>query len=192
MVVSIMLSIVIALYPMVAYTAQMTKQLSTVNVKHGHKRAGRVSPTYRVWLGMKRRCQDAKYKDFPKYGGAGISVCRRWNESFMAFLDDMGERPSRDHSIDRIDSYGDYEPGNCRWATSFQQGAEHRRSLRPVRIGDIDYPSLAAACRAYGVSKTTLNMRLKGGIELVEAITTPVGQLPNRRPRESYLRKDRP
>lgn len=156
---------------------------------HGHKKTGRVSPTYRTWLGMKRRCSDPKYKDFARYGARGIKVCARWNGSFVNFLADMGEKPSSDHSIDRINSALGYSPDNCRWATSFQQGAENKRNLRAVTIAGESFVSLAAACRRYGVGRSTLNERLARGIPLVEAITTPTRGLPNRRPRESYLPK---
>lgn len=154
---------------------------------HGHKIGGRPSPTYRTWLGIKRRCSDPKCKDFAKYGARGICVCERWDGSFTAFLADMGEKPSADHSIDRLDPAGNYAPENCRWATSFEQGAEHKRSLRSVTINGERFVSLAAACRRFGVGRTTLNERLKRGIALEEAIITPTGKLPNLRPRESYL-----
>lgn len=159
--------------------------------RHGHKRTGKVSPTYRIWLGMKRRCSDSKSKDFAKYGGKGISVCDRWRSSFICFLEDMGERPSRDHSIDRIDPAKDYAPDNCRWATSFQQGSENKRNLRAVTIDGVVYPSIRAACRHFGVSPTTVNMRLKCGHPLDVAVTTPTRGLPNMRTRESYLPKNK-
>jgi hypothetical protein len=158
-------------------------------VVHGHKKKGKPSPTYRVWIQMKRRCFDPKSKDFPKYGGRGITVCDRWNASFVAFLEDMGERPSLDHSIDRLEVNGHYSPDNCRWATSYQQNAEHKRNLRAVTINGETFPSLSAACRKYGLLRTTLNERLSRGIPIEEAIITPTRGLPNKRPRESYLPK---
>lgn len=159
-------------------------------VTHGHKRNGKASPTYKIWLGIKRRCSDPKSKDFAKYGGRGIRVSDDWNASFMTFLNDMGERPSLAHTIDRVDPLGNYEAGNCRWATRFEQGAENKRSLRSVMIDGVAYPSIRAACRYFGVSPTTVNMRLKDGHPLETAITTPTGKLPNMRTRESYLAKN--
>lgn len=85
------------------------------------------SRTYRSWRAMRRRCFDHKYREFHLYGGRGISVCERWNASFEAFLADMGERP-QGTSIDRYpDVNGNYEPGNCRWATPLEQAHNKRR-----------------------------------------------------------------
>jgi hypothetical protein len=159
-------------------------------VTHGHKRTGKASPTYKIWLGIKRRCTDEKSKDFPKYGAKGIRVSDEWSTSFVTFLADMGERPSLEHTIDRINPAGNYEASNCRWATKFEQGSEHKRNLRSVTVDGITYPSIRAACRHFGVSPTTVNMRLKDGHPIEVAVSTPTRGLPNMRTRESYLPKN--
>jgi len=76
---------------------------------------------YLAWYKLIHRCCDPCAAGFVRYGGRGIRVCERWRHDFMAFLADMGPRPSSAHSIDRRDNDGHYEPGNCRWATRSQQ-----------------------------------------------------------------------
>ena len=86
------------------------------------------TPEYRTWHSMKARCSPtATGKHRRNYYERGIRVCQRWLNSFENFFEDMGERPSPMHSIDRIDNDGNYEPSNCRWSTPVEQIANQRR-----------------------------------------------------------------
>ncbi len=95
--------------------------------RHGH--AGkRPSRTYQSWIAMRNRCYREKDVHYASYGGRGITVCGSWRASFEVFLADMGERPEG-KTLDRIDPDGNYEPGNCRWATPVEQRANWRKPV---------------------------------------------------------------
>lgn len=97
------------------------------NARHGHSpRSGRQSQTYNSWRGMLDRCEKPNHISYPYYGGKGVTVCDRW-KSFENFLSDMGNRPSG-KTIDRINSDGNYEPSNCRWATIAEQNRNRKFS----------------------------------------------------------------
>lgn len=140
-------------------------------IKHGHKRRGQVSPEYRTWLGIKRRCTDKKFKDYAKYGGQGIIVSLEWASSFEAFLSDMGKRPSPKHQIDRINSTGPYSKENCRWVTPFVQGSENKSNLKAITVRGVSFPSISAAARHFGIKKTAVHYRLKSGVPIDDAFS---------------------
>lgn len=94
------------------------------------------TPTYKSWSCMIQRCSNPKNTRYKFYGARGIAVCARWKD-FSHFLADMGERPSLQHSIDRMDPAGNYEPRNCRWLLKAAQAANRRNSPRVQYLGSM-------------------------------------------------------
>lgn len=147
------------------------------NQKHGHaKRSAdgknKPSPEYVAWLSMKARCNCKKSTNYKNYGERGVEVCERWAASFENFMSDMGRRPSPDHSIDRIDTDGNYEPGNCRWATSYEQ-ANNKRTSRFIRCS-AGTKTIADWSKETGVSESVIAARLdRLGWDADMAVFTP-------------------
>lgn len=135
------------------------------------------TPTYRSWVAMKARCNNPNTKSYKDYGGRGIKVCDRWANSFVAFLEDMGERPEGE-TLDRIDLNGDYEPGNCRWLPRANQTRNTRRNKRITFRQETKTISEWAA--EFGINPINLNRRLRRGWSVEEALTTPFRELGQR------------
>jgi hypothetical protein len=123
---------------------------------------------FAIWNSMVRRCGDPREKS---YGGRGISVCDRWRRSFLNFKDDMGERPTNNHSLGRIDNDKGYEPSNCRWETPIEQNRNRRNSIIYELRGERKTEGEWAA--SLGITQTALQRRLMHGWPLEKALTTP-------------------
>jgi hypothetical protein len=121
---------------------------------------------------MLARCRNRRDRRYSDYGGRGITVCARWAQSFPAFFADMGPRPSPQHSIERKDNAGDYEPGNCVWATRKEQQRNTRRN-RLLTYRGLTLPAVAWAERI-GMNPHTLRDRLRLGWPVAKALTTPI------------------
>jgi hypothetical protein len=125
------------------------------NTKHGDS----FSDTYESWRGMRDRCLNPDNSAWDDYGGRGISICERWSD-YLAFKEDMGERPEG-LTIDRINVNGNYEPGNCRWATMKAQSNNRRNNV--VLTHDGKTMTLAQWSEFLGVSHGALSKRIKLG-----------------------------
>lgn len=102
------------------------------NYKHGFALTqGKRDPAYKVYYGMINRCYNIKSTSYYNYGGRGITICDRWlgKEGFVNFIEDIGIRPGKEYSIDRINVNGNYEPSNCKWTTAKEQSLNSRNGL---------------------------------------------------------------
>lgn len=128
------------------------------STKHGLCR----SVEYKIWCGLQRRCYDKAVKQYADYGGRGVTICERWKD-FKNFYDDMGDKPSPEHSIDRIDNDGNYEPANCRWATRKEQNSNKRNNVYVTAYGKT--LTITAWSNLVGISVSTLSTRALRGLD---------------------------
>jgi hypothetical protein len=127
---------------------------------------------YSIWEGMINRCENPHNRNYKNYGKRGINVCDEWH-SFESFFAYMGHPPTPQHTIERINNYGNYEPGNCKWATRKEQGNNTRRSLFINFNGQ--HKTLSEWAELLDIKFKTLYSRLKlYGWPLERALTTPV------------------
>lgn len=134
-----------------------------------HKDHGlsKTSRAYISWTGMHNRCYDPQCDSWEDYGGRGITICDRWFNNFRNFYADMGERPEG-MEIDRQDNDGNYEPGNCRWATASQNARNKRTTVWVEYAGRT--VSLAEAAELSGIHYETLRSRVNRGTVLFQKL----------------------
>lgn len=138
--------------------------------KHGLSKNPKIKTEYKTWKSILNKCNNPKASNYKDYGGRGISVCKRW-EDFNNFITDMGLKPCKTLSIERINNDGDYEPNNCKWATDTEQN----RNKRNIRIISFNGESLLLEdwARKTGLSKQCISYRLKKGWGVKNALTIP-------------------
>lgn len=139
-----------------------------------HRKTG--TPTFNSWESMRARCSNPLSAHYAIYGGRGIRVCQRWSDSFQAFLDDMGERPAGT-TIDRIDNSGNYEPGNCRWATPTEQARNKRNNV----VLEFDDKSLCVPewAERTGLPQHVIRSRLRRGWTVPETLSAALNSRPS-------------
>jgi|SRR6185312_6004164 len=141
-----------------------------VNSTHGQsRRNGQRTAEYRAYYALKNRCYNKKCKSYPDYGGRGIKVCDRWLNSFENFFEDMGKKPSANHSIDRINVNGNYEKYNCRWATRKQQANNVRNNILVTYKNKTQ--SLSVWCDELNLKYPRTKARLKLGWSIEDSFT---------------------
>ena len=126
------------------------------------------TPEFRVWANIKQRCLNPNNPGYKDYGGRGITICDKWIDSFEAFYQDVGPKPSPNHSIERNDVNGHYEPGNCRWATMDEQANNKRTNVYHSYQGEL--LTEAQLARKVGLSQNTLRGRISRDVNLEKPV----------------------
>lgn len=130
------------------------------------------TPEYQAWSGAISRCENPNADSYKYYGAVGIRMCATWRGSFVDFLRDMGPRPTSSHSLERVNCFGDYEPGNCIWANRLEQNHNRRTSVFVDAFGE--HLHLTDVAIRFGRNRHTLYSRLfQYGWEPERALTTP-------------------
>src|SRR5882724_8559459 len=141
--------------------------MANKTTKHGACVGYRKTVEYSVWSSMISRCENTDNSAYKNYGGRGISVCPEWRANFSVFMKDMGRRPL-DHTIERIDNNGNYEPDNVVWATRIQQ-QRNRRACRYITHAEITLTVVEWA-EKLGLKPTTIYNRLHRGWPIGDAL----------------------
>jgi hypothetical protein len=144
------------------------KTCAAKNNKHSITHGDTNSFEYKAWAGMKSRCNNPNAPKYYLYGGRGIKVCDRWVNRYETFLHDMGRKPSAKHSLDRIDSNGNYEPRNCRWATIPEQN-QNRRHIK-ITFQDKSF-TIVEWADFLGLGVQTIRHRLNRGWTVERTLT---------------------
>ena len=137
-----------------------------MGLKHGLRKHA----LYATWCNMKARCDNKKHPQYHDYGGRGISYTCAWSD-FAVFLADVGEKPYPEATLDRINNDGDYAPENTRWADRHTQRVNSRQ-ITEVTIGTTTR-RIMEWCEEYNISIGAVHRRIKKGMSMVDAITTP-------------------
>lgn len=154
------------------HRSESSRQNGINNRTHGMTKC----PEYKAWQNLKDRCCNPDAEQYPHYGGRGIEVCNEWMISFEAFYRDMGARPGKAYSIDRIDVNGNYIKSNCRWATAEEQSNNKRLNVKYLVEGE--ELSIAQIARKYSIPQATLYSRLfRDSLPIEEAISKKVSRL---------------
>jgi hypothetical protein len=139
-----------------------SKLISNKNTLHGHAKNNKVSTEFKTWSSMIFRCYNSNCNNYKYYGGRGIQVCDRWKNSFENFLEDMGLKPSKSYSIDRIDNNGNYELSNCKWSTKLEQSNNQSSNRIIIDITGKEYSSISVAAKSINMKQSTLYYQLIG------------------------------
>lgn len=161
----------------------LSKEVAAITAKTKATHGMYLTRTYSIWANLIQRCTNVKSKHYLNYGAKGITVCDKWLK-FEGFLEDMGEVPEGDYSIDRINNSDGYYLSNCRWATRAEQNRNHSRNLYITWSNETRV--ITDWAKELKININTLKNRIKKGWDLNKVFTTPVKKM-NRRKKKSHL-----
>lgn len=141
-------------------------------IEHGHKKRGKETPIHRSWNHMLDRCTNPDSKDYKNYGGRGITVCKRWRNSFPNFLEDMGKNWRSGLTIERKDNDDGYFPGNCYWATRKEQNRNSRHNHLITCFNRTQ--CLVEWAEEIKIPQSTIRARIRRGWSSERGLTTPI------------------
>lgn len=147
------------------YRSEKTRERRTIHGLKDH-------PLYSTWKNLKKRCLNPNNDNYKYYGGRGITLCKEWVNSFPNFLKDVGEKPSPEHTLDRIDTNKGYNPSNCKWSTREEQVNNTRKNLY-ITHNDATL-TCAQWSRKLNINYGTLISRIRKGWTAHDALTRPV------------------
>jgi hypothetical protein len=147
----------------------MVERIREIRTKHSESGYA-TTKEYATWLSIRKRCFSPQDKNWPRYGGRGITMSQEWSKSYDNFLRDMGRAPSQKHSIDRINNDGNYEKSNCRWATNKQQSNNRFGNLRIPYNGKVQTATQWA--EELGLNRRMISEKFYKGIP-IERILNP-------------------
>lgn len=139
-------------------TPEQRQRWMAARYKHGGYAGGKEKPEHYVWRTMLARCNNPNTRNFAYYGGRGIKVCKRWLR-YENFIADMGDRPSGQHSLERINTNSDYKPSNCRWATRSEQ--QKNKTTTRVYTNGWFTGTLVECAKHVGIGKELAHWRMK-------------------------------
>jgi hypothetical protein len=142
------------------------------SLKHGLATKNRTTSDYDIWCHIKARCFNKNEKSYKHYGGRGITMCDEWKNDFYAFYSYMGARPSNIHTVDRINTNGNYEPGNCRWATQKEQ-QNNRRNNHIIEYDGVSL-TISQWSEKINIKQPTIRRRLKMNWSAEKTLLTPL------------------
>lgn len=140
-----------------------------VFTKHGQSRQGKTTTEFISWVGILDRCNNVNNHAYKNYGGRGITICEEWENSFETFFADMGMKPNKNYSLDRIDNSKGYSKDNCRWASRRQQN-RNRRNNHSVEYQGINYTSIAEFSEKFNCIYYKIQSRIARSMDLSQAI----------------------